>query len=262
MSKYDRAITVFSPDGHLFQVEYAIEAVNKGTTAIGVKGKDIIVLGVEKKSTAKLQDPRTVHKIVKLDDHICLAFAGLSADARVLINRARIECQTYKLTVEDSISVEQITKWIGQKQQKMTQSGGVRPYGLSTLIVGFDMDGTPRLFQTDPSGIYSEWVANAVGRNSKSVKTFFEKRYPGIRKTVEEDEEPIPIEEVIDINNFDDDATIKLAIRALMEVVESPKNIEIAFIKRNQPLKFLEKDEIDKIVDSVEKEKEKRKKKE
>lgn len=235
---YDRAITVFSPDGHLFQVEYAQEAVKKGSTSVGVRGKNIVVVGVEKKSVAKLQDDRTVRKICALDDHVFMAFAGLTADARIVINRARVECQSHRLTVEDPVTVEYITRYISSMKQRYTQSNGRRPFGISSLIVGFDFDGTPQLYQTDPSGTYHAWKANAIGRSAKTVREFLEKNYK------EDDMES-------------DTETIKLVIRALLEVVQSgSKNIELAIMKRNEPLKILDQEEIEKYVLDIEKEKE------
>jgi len=220
MARYDRAITVFSPDGHLFQVEYALEAVRNG---------------VEKKSTPKLQDSRSVRKIASLDTHIALACAGLKADARVLINRARVECQSHRLTVEDPVTVEYITRYIAGLQQKYTQSGGVRPFGLSTLIVGFDpYTDKPALYQTDPSGTFSAWKANATGRNSNSMREFLEKNY----------------------KDTSGKETIKLTIRALLEVVESGgKNIEIAVMTKKDGLRQLEESEIDEYVAEIEAEK-------
>lgn len=237
-STYDRAITVFSPDGHLFQVEYAQEAVKKGATAVGVRGKDIVVLGVEKKAVAKLQEDRTVRKIALLDDHVALAFAGLTADARILVNRARIECQSHKLTVEDPVTLEYITRFIAQLKQKYTQSNGRRPFGLSTLIIGFDYDDTPHLYQTDPSGTYFEWMANAIGRSAKTVREFLEKHYS---------EDQVAT----------DRGTIKLALKALLEVVQSgSKNMEVAVMQRREPLRILDSTELDELIQEIEKEKE------
>nr|XP_022903277.1 proteasome subunit alpha type-7-1 [Onthophagus taurus] len=237
-ARYDRAITVFSPDGHLLQVEYAQEAVRKGSTAVGVRGKEAVVLGVEKKSVAKLQEERTVRKICLLDDHVVMAFAGLTADARILINRAQIECQSHKLTVEDPVTLEYITRYIASLKQKYTQSNGRRPFGMSCLIGGFDYDGIPHLYQTEPSGIYYEWKANATGKSAKTVREFLEKYYTD--------------EEVAS-----EAGTVKLAIKALLEVVQSgQKNLEIAVMRKGQPMVMLDAETIEKYVNQIEKEKE------
>lgn len=189
------------------------------TKQVGVRGENIVVLGVEKKAVAKLQEERTVRKIALLDEHVAMAFAGLTADARILINRARIECQSHRLTVEDPVTLEYITRYIAQMKQKYTQSNGRRPFGLSTLLIGFDYDGSPRLYQTDPSGTYHEWKANAIGRSAKSVREYLEKHYS---------------EDVVKSEN----ETIKLALKALMEVVQSgSKNVELAVMRRGEPLK-------------------------
>lgn len=214
-----------------------MEAVRRGTCAVGVKGKNVVVLGVEKKSTLQLQDPRTVRKVAMLDDHICLAFAGLTADGRILIDKARVECQSHRLTVEDPVSVEYITKHIAGIQQKYTQSGGVRPFGISTLVVGFDPHDTiPRLYQTEPSGIYSAWKANAVGRQSKTVREFLEKNYKA---------------------DMDREETIKLTVKSLLEVVQTgAKNIEITVMESYEKITHLASEEIEAIVKTIETEKE------
>jgi len=236
-SRYDRAITVFSPHGHLFQVEYAQEAVRKGGLAVGVRGSDIIVLGAERKAAAKLADNRTVRKMVSVDDHICLAFSGLTADARVLVNKARVEAQSYRLTLDEQASVEHITKYIAGVQQKYTQSGGVRPFGIATLIGGFDPLGKAQLYQTDPAGTFSAWKANAIGAHSKTVREYLEKQYQELAGK----------------------EAIKLAIKALTETVEAgSKNMELAVMEvadKHPRMRFLEDKEVDDLVAEIEAEK-------
>mmetsp|Transcript_10315 Transcript_10315/g.16832 ORF Transcript_10315/g.16832 Transcript_10315/m.16832 type:complete len:248 (+) Transcript_10315:113-856(+) len=244
MSKYDRALTIFSPDGHLFQVEYAMEAVRKGASVVGVRGKECVVLGVEKWAAARLQDTRTVRKIAKLDSHIMCAFAGLTADARVLINRARVECQSYRLTLEDAPTVEYVSRWIAGVQQRYTQRGGVRPFGVSSLIAGFDPDGKPQLFKTEPSGAYSSWKAATTGKGDKNIREYLESAY---------------------VDGLEDEKAIKLAVRVLLDVVDGgSKNIEVVVLKHGAAAETLSEEKLTTISEQIEKEKEEeaRKKKE
>lgn len=241
--RYDRAITIFSPDGHLFQVEYAQEAVKKGSSAVGVRGKNCVVIGVEKKSIPQLQEERTVRKVCLLDDHVVMAFSGLTADARVLSNKAKQECQVYKLTMEDIVTVGYITRFIATMKQKYTQSNGRRPFGVSAIIGGFDSDGTPRLYQTEPSGTFYEWKANSTGKNAKTVREYLEKHYKP--ESVETEHQ-----------------TLKLAIKSLSEVVQSgAQNIELVIMTwdtraRKAVFRELPEAEVKDLLKEVEAEKE------
>ena len=181
------------------------------------------------------QDDRTLHKIARLDDHIALAFAGMSADARAMINKARVECQSYRLRVEDAPTVEYISRFIGQMQQKNTQRGGVRPYGVSMLIAGVGADGAPQLWSSDPSGVYSAWKAAAVGRSSKTLMEMLEKQYE---------------------EGCSGDAALKLAARALLEVVESgAKSLEVAVMRQGAPLEMVSEARLEALAAEIEREK-------
>lgn len=234
MPTYDKAITIFAPDGNLFQVQYAFEAVNRGSATVGIKGANCVVLAVEKKTTAALQDAHTIRKILQVDEHIMLTFAGLQADARVLVDKARLECQSFRFNFEDEPTLEYIARFVAETQQKYTQKGGVRPFGISTFMVGYEGK-EPKLYVTEPSGAYSLWKANAIGRNSKTLREYLEKNHT---------------------DGLSNDDSIKLAVETLMEVVESSKNIEICIMTGPKKFQLLEDSAIEKIVKDIEKKRE------
>ncbi len=172
---YDRAITVFSPDGRLYQVEYAIETVRRGTIAVGVKCNDGIVIAVEEKPR-KLQISDVAQKVFQLDDHVGVAAAGYIPDARSQVDNARFFSQSNKMIYDEPVEVETIAKHLADQCQQYTQYAGVRPYGVA-LILGGVVNKTPQLYLTDPSGTYISYDAIAIGSGSDQVTDFLEKTY-------------------------------------------------------------------------------------
>lgn len=172
---YDRAITVFSPDGRLYQVEYAIETVRRGTIAVGIKCKDGIIIAVEEKPR-KLQISETAQKIFQIDDHVGVAAAGYIPDARSQVDNARFFSQSNKLIYDESVDVETIAKHLADQCQQFTQYAGVRPFGVALILGGVDSGGS-QLYLTDPSGTYISYDAVAIGSGSDQVTDFLEKNY-------------------------------------------------------------------------------------
>jgi len=172
---YDRAITVFSPDGRLYQVEYAIETVRRGTIAVGVKCKDGIVFAVEEKPR-KLQISEISQKIFQIDDHVGVAAAGYIPDARSQVDNARFFSQSNRMIYDEPVEVETIAKHLADQCQQFTQYAGVRPFGVA-LILGGVVNKISQLYLTDPSGTYISYDAIAIGASSDQVTDFLEKTY-------------------------------------------------------------------------------------
>lgn len=174
---YDRAITVFSPDGRLYQVEYAIETVRRGAIAIGVKCNDGIIIAVEEKPR-KLQISETAQKLFQIDDHVGVAAAGYIPDARSQVDNARFFSQSNRLIYDEAVQVETIAKHLADQCQQYTQYAGVRPFGVA-LILGGVINKTSQLYLTDPSGTYIAYDAIAIGSGSEQVTDFLEDAYKG-----------------------------------------------------------------------------------
>ncbi len=226
---YDRAITVFSPDGKLFQVQYAQEAVKRGLTALGIKVKEGVVLAGEKKR-GKLLEEVSIEKIFEIDEHIGVAASGLIADARVLVETARLEAQLNRLRYQEPISVASLAKYIGDIKQLYTQHGGVRPFGVRLLIGGVDT--SPQLYETDPSGAVASYRAHAVGAGAETVIEMLERTY----------------QEEMSLND-----AVVLALKALKLVGGeiTPEVVEVAVIPLSRKFRMLTKEEISKYLEQV-----------
>ena len=172
---YDMTPTMYSPDGRIYQVEYAIETVKRGAIAIGLQAKDGIVIAVEEKSR-DLQVDDVTQKIFQVDEHIGIAAAGYIPDARIMVDSARFFSQSNKLTYDEVTEVEAVAKHLADQSHQFTQYSGVRPFGVALIIAGVDKKGA-KIFVTDPSGTYVPYSAVAIGGNSDEVTEFLEKNY-------------------------------------------------------------------------------------
>jgi|TARA_B100001750_G_C15507560_1_gene601450 proteasome alpha subunit len=172
---YDMTPTMYSPDGRIYQVEYALETVKRGTLAIGIKGKDGVIIAVEEKSRA-LQVSEITQKIFQIDDHIAAAAAGYIPDARVQVDNARYFSQSNKLTYDEPVEIETVAKHIADQNHQFTQYSGVRPYGVALIIAGVDRNGS-NVFIIDPSGTFVSYAAVAIGLGADDVNSFLEKNY-------------------------------------------------------------------------------------
>ena len=225
---YDHGITTFSPDGRLFQVEYARESVKRGTTTVGLKFRDGVLLIVDKRIASRLIIPQSIDKVYKIDEHIGFATSGLVADARQLVDRARTECQINRITYSSRIPVDVLTKKICDFKQSFTQYGGVRPFGTALLIAGSDENGM-HLYETDPSGAFQSYQAGAIGRGRNSVVEFFEKHWK---------------------ENMTMNAACKLGLEALRDSLDDELNgdaVEIAVLNSDGYL-LLSRDEVSKQI--------------
>jgi len=221
--QYDRGITIFSPDGRLFQVEYAKEAVKKGATALGLTYDNGVVLAATRSnSDLKVRNPE---KVFKVDDHLGLVTSGLVADGRTLVDETRNEAQKYLMTYDEEIPTSVLAKFVADRCQQFTQYGGVRPYGLSTISGGIK-DGQAEVYLTDPSGTLSEWNAVAIGKGREDTSEHLEENYD---------------------DDLDEDEAVELAVNALKEGEEDIelKNVELAVVNGEEEFKRLSPEDLE-----------------
>ncbi len=230
---YDRAITIFSPDGRIYQVEYAFESVRRGWTTLGIKSRGGAVVAVEKRKISPLIDDKAIQKIFFIDTHIGASFAGIASDGRVLVDYARQIALLHRFYYDEPIPIEYLAKQVCDVKQAYTQHAGVRPFGVAIIFVGVDDYGS-QLYMTEPSGRYLSYYAVAIGEKSSNATEFLEKNYKydmGIHET------------------------IKLAILTIANLIEGKvtgKNIEAGYISvEDRKFKIMTPEEIDKYLEEL-----------
>lgn len=213
---YDRAITMFSPDGRLLQVEYAKKTVKQGSTAMGLVCSDGVILVADKRIVDPLIVADSIEKTFQIDEHIGATASGIISDARVLIERAQVKAQQHRITYDTPIDTLEIVKNICDLKQLTTQSGGYRPFGVSVLVAGIDPEGEPKLYQTDPTGIFFQFRAVVIGEGEEAITETLHKKYKP---------------------TLNIDQGLKVAIDALKEAVEdklTSERLDIAIIRKNE----------------------------
>uniref|UniRef100_A0AC35U3M0 Proteasome subunit alpha type n=1 Tax=Rhabditophanes sp. KR3021 TaxID=114890 RepID=A0AC35U3M0_9BILA len=176
--RYDSRTTIFSPEGRLYQVEYAMEAISHAGTCLGIQASDGILVAAEKRNVNKLLDESVLsEKIYRISDNISCTVAGLTSDALILVNRLRYWAADYKLRFGDSMPVEQLVQCLCNEKQRFTQIGGKRPFGVSLLYIGWDKHYGYQLYQSDPSGNYTGWKATCIGNNHQAAVSLLKQEY-------------------------------------------------------------------------------------
>merc|ERR1712054_105793 len=233
--RYDSRTTIFCPEGRLYQVEYAMEAIGHAGAALGILAKDGVVLAAEKIVTSKLLEvEKTSEKMYMVDDYIACAVAGIRADANILINRARLVAQQYQFKYQESMPVEQLIEQICDLKQGYTQFGGMRPFGVSFLFAGYDKHFGFQMYQSDPSGNYGGWKATAIGANHSSAQSILKQEYK---------------------EDMDLKAALLLAIKVLSKTMDStqltPDKLEFATLS-GSGYKILSEEDLQKLLDEAE----------
>jgi len=231
--RYDSSTTTFSPEGRLHQVEYAIEAINNAGTSVGILARDGVVMASEKKITSGLLAPsRTSEKTYKLCPHATCSVAGLTADANILIDQARLRAGRYSYQYQEPIPIENLVEHVCNYKQAYTQYGGLRPFGVAFLFAGYDETHGFQLYQSDPSGNYSGWKATVIGANNQAGKSLLKTEYGSSKNKDDGDEEMKTDDAAAEVIELPDVAeACRLAVKVLNKTMDgavaSPDKLEL-----------------------------------